>query len=152
MCVFFTLFFLSGIFTINLSAQNSETPATVKTVKNNEAPLFINLTSNQAHRVIYALKMGLDAINQGHPVIVFLNVDGVRVGLKSGLAHHPTTYGSATEMLQKILNKGGQVWVCPPCLKDAGFSKADLIDGATLYNDKLLENRFFVADLKTLSY
>ncbi|MEZ5582834.1 MAG: hypothetical protein R3F37_08765 [Candidatus Competibacteraceae bacterium] len=36
------------------------------------------------------------------------------------------------QMLLAFIEKGGKVIVCPMCLKHAGFSPDDLIDGATM--------------------
>lgn len=45
-----------------------------------DAALFINLTSDDPHRVNMALKFGGDQLDRGHPLTVLLNDKGVLLG------------------------------------------------------------------------
>ena len=36
------------------------------------------------------------------------------------------------EMMQNIIDDGGNIFVCPPCAQMRGYGKEDLIDGAEL--------------------
>jgi hypothetical protein len=45
-----------------------------------EASLFIQLTSNDLHRVHMALNFGLEQLDRGRPLTIFLNDKGVYAG------------------------------------------------------------------------
>jgi len=36
------------------------------------------------------------------------------------------------EMLQRFVDRGGKILVCPPCAKVRGYSEEDLLDGVTV--------------------
>jgi predicted peroxiredoxin len=91
--------------------------------------LFLNLTSNEPWRVEMALKFALVNIQAGHPVTVFLNVEGVRVAA-AGIPE--TASKSGAEMIADILAAGGKVIVCPMCLKKAGLDADSLVKGVTM--------------------
>lgn len=137
-------FILTGFYAVNSVANITNTSVTPVSASTNlsKQPLFINLTSDQPRRVDSALRMALDSLNNGHPVIIYLSIDGVKLANKS----------SPNTMLQKVIVKGGEVWVCPTSLKEAGFTSDNLIQGVELYNYQLLEKHFFDSDVKTLSY
>ena len=91
--------------------------------------LFLNLTSNDPWRVKMALKFALVNIQAGHPVTVFLNVEGVRVAA-GGMPE--TANKSGAERIADLLAAGGKVIVCPMCLKKAGIDADKLVKGVTL--------------------
>lgn len=91
--------------------------------------LFLNVTSDEPWRSAMALKFALVNLQAGHPVTVFLNVEGVRLAAK-GLPE--TAEKSGPEMLADILAAGGKVIICPMCLKRSGLKPEALIDGVTL--------------------
>lgn len=89
-----------------------------------------------SHRIIMGLNLAYNAANTGRKVLVFFDVHGVSVPLKTAVdvthASHAEGIPSAQEALRLILDKGGRIMVCPACLQQAGYSADDLIDGAEM--------------------
>lgn len=147
-------FILTGFYAVN-SVANITNVATKQITTNtslSKQPLFVNLTSNQPNQVDEALKMALETLNNGHPVILYLSGNSDTIALKSQLNSASKQDALPTKMLQQIIVKGGEVWVCPASLKKAGYMPSDLITGTKLYNYTLLEQHFFNSNVKTLSY
>jgi predicted peroxiredoxin len=78
---------------------------------------------------LHSAKMGLELAQhmkaQGRDVIVLLDVQGANLAVekpKVGLEEH-------SKMIQDILNTGGRVVVCEPCLNEAGYQVSDLAPG-----------------------
>lgn len=73
-------------------------------------------------------------INSGLDVTVFLvssGVDWVRKGAAES-AHLNPLDPPMKEMIQKVLDSGCTIGVCPPCAKVRGYSEHDLIEGITI--------------------
>lgn len=147
-------FILTGFYAVNSLANmtNVANKQITTDASVSEQPLFVNLTSNQPNQVNDALHMAFDALNNGHPVIVYLSGNSATVALKSTLNQTQNAFAAPAKMLQQIITKGGEVWVCPISLKNAGYTSNDLIKGTKLYNYALLEQHFFNSNVKTLSY
>ncbi len=74
------------------------------------------------------------AIATGFEVTMFLvssGVDWVRKGA-AGQARLNPLDPPIKEMMQTVLDNGGDILVCPPCAGVRGYTKDDLIEGATL--------------------
>lgn len=73
-------------------------------------------------------------INSGLDVSVFLvssGVDWVRKGAADAVHLNPLD-PSMKEMIQKVLDNGCQVGVCPPCAKVRGYTENDLLEGVSI--------------------
>ena len=73
-------------------------------------------------------------INTGLDVTMFLvssGVDWVRKGAAEG-AHLNPFDPPMSEMIQKVIDAGCKILVCPPCAKSRGYSEKDLIDGVII--------------------
>lgn len=73
-------------------------------------------------------------INSGLDVTVFLvssGVDWVRKGAANA-AHLNPLDPPMMDMIQKVLDSGSTVGVCPPCAKVRGYSETDLLDGVII--------------------
>lgn len=67
------------------------------------------------------------------PVTIFLNVEGARIADKNIPEHKHANGKSLKEMLAAFMSAGGQVIVCPMCMKNVGgLGKEDLIPGVTV--------------------
>lgn len=91
--------------------------------------LFINLTSDEPWRAGMALKFALVNLKAGHPVTVFLNVEGSRLAVSD---IPDSANKSAAELVADVIAAGGKVIVCPMCLKKAGLDADKLMKGVTL--------------------
>jgi predicted peroxiredoxin len=73
-------------------------------------------------------------IATGLEVTMFLvssGVDWVRKGAADHARPNPLD-PPIREMIQTVLDSGGDILVCPPCAKVRGYEAKDLIDGITL--------------------
>lgn len=111
-------------------------------------PLFINLTTDEMHRSTMAINFGKHHSANGHPLSIFLNDKGVILGVKAG----SEKYAAQQKELSEIISKGGLVIVCPMCLKQAGYTEADLIAGVKLGSPKLTGDALFKDGTKTMSW
>ncbi len=73
-------------------------------------------------------------INSGLDVSMFLTssgVDWVRKGAADA-AHLNPFDPPMKEMIQKVIDSGGTIMVCPPCAKVRGYTADDLLDGVVI--------------------
>ncbi len=111
-------------------------------------PLFISLTSCEPHRVTMAFNFGKHHNENGHPLSIFLSDQGVFVGVKSGA----DKYADQQKMLQEIIAKGGNVIMCPLCLKHYGFSPNDVLPGIKMGSPKVTGDALFKDGTKTMTW
>jgi len=111
-------------------------------------PLFISLTSSEPHRVTMAFNFGKHHNENGHPLSIFLSDQGVFVGVKSGA----DKYADQQKMLQEIIAKGGNVIMCPLCLKHYGFSPNDVLPGIKMGSPKVTGDALFKDGTKTMTW
>ncbi|MCB1505109.1 MAG: DsrE family protein [Hyphomicrobiaceae bacterium] len=111
-------------------------------------PLFVNMTTSDAHRAEMAIGFSRKQQERKHPVTVFLNDKGVAVAAKSKAGEFAKHQG----MLAQIIKDGGTVIVCPMCMKHYGIAKDDLIDGAQVGNPELTGGLLFKDGTQTLTW
>ncbi len=64
---------------------------------------------------------------------VFLTCEAVRLATKGGVDGLATDgYPTPSELIEALMENGGQFWVCPVCAKARGIGADDLIDGAEI--------------------
>ena len=91
-----------------------------------------NGLDNERSSVAWSVANG--GIGMGFEVTMFLvssGVDWVRKGA-ADTAHpnpHDPTIG---DMIQAVVEAGGDILVCPPCAKLRGYQQSDFIEGVTL--------------------
>jgi len=74
------------------------------------------------------------AIATGFKVTMFLvssGVDWVRRGAAERARPNPLD-PPVKDMIQTVMDSGGQILVCPPCAGVRGYEASDLVDGVTL--------------------
>ncbi len=111
-------------------------------------PLFINLSTDEMHRSTMAINFGKHHSANGHPLSIFLNDKGVILGVKAG----SEKYAAQQKELSEIIARGGLVIMCPMCLKQAGYTEADLIAGVKLGSPKVTGDALFKDGTKTMSW
>jgi len=111
-------------------------------------PLFVNLTTDDAHRANMGISFGKNQYELGHPLTIFLNDKGVFIGAKD----NAVKFGEHQKMLAEIMNKGAVVLVCPMCMKHYGVKESDLLQGLTVGNPKLTGSALFRDNTKTLTW
>ena len=99
-----------------------------------EEKLFVNLSSDELNRTTMAIGFSTKVLTQKKiPVTIFLNVEGARIADKNIPEHKHANGKSLKEMLAAFMSAGGQVIVCPMCMKNVGgLGKEDLIPGVTV--------------------
>ncbi len=74
------------------------------------------------------------AIATGFRVTMFLvssGVDWVRKGAAERARPNPLD-PPVKDMIQTVMDSGGQILVCPPCAGVRGYEQTDLVEGVTL--------------------
>jgi sulfur relay (sulfurtransferase) complex TusBCD TusD component (DsrE family) len=112
------------------------------------APLFINLTTDDAHRARMALEFGKNQWARGHPLTIFLNDKGVLLAAKE----RAETFAEHRKTLSALLADGAVVLVCPMCMRHYGVQEADLPEGLTVGNPERTGNALFKANTQTLTW
>lgn len=112
------------------------------------APLFINLITDDPHRAHMALHFGQNQLKRGHPLTVFLNDRGVFIAAKQGSER----FGLHQGLIAELLKAGAKIIVCPMCMKYYGVTQADLLDGLEVGNPELTGGALFAPDTRTLTW
>jgi predicted peroxiredoxin len=110
-------------------------------------PLFVNLTSDDGHRAHMAIAFAQSALDAGHPVTIFLNVDAVKIAAKA-----PAEQRDNRELLEAFVKRGGKVLVCPHCAQYAKLTAADLIEGAQISESQITQQALFAPGGRALSW
>ncbi len=111
-------------------------------------PLFINLATDEPGRASMAINFGKHHSSNGHPLTIFLNDKAVMMGVKAG----SPKFADQQQMLAELISSGALVIMCPMCLKQAGFTEADLISGVELGGIKITGDALFKDGTKTMSW
>jgi predicted peroxiredoxin len=111
-------------------------------------PLFINMTSDDAHRATMAIGFGAKQHALGHPLTLFLNDKGVLLASKANAGK----YGEQQKAIADILAKGGTVIACPLCMKHYDVKEGDLLPGIKVGNPELSGAALFKDNGKTLTW
>jgi predicted peroxiredoxin len=93
-------------------------------------------------------------VASGLEVTMFLvssGVDWVRKGAAEKARLNPLD-PPVKDMIQTVLDNGGQIFVCPPCAGVRGYEKEDLIDGVTLAGSVAMLNIAKQEGAVTLSF
>ncbi len=102
--------------------------------------IFIHITEsyNDPHRVLMPLKMAL-MMSADKDVLVYMDIHAVELLVKSAKDLNFADFESVQTYINKLAEKKVGVYACPTCLKIAGFTPADLLDGVQVAN----KDRFF---------
>lgn len=118
-----------------------------------KGPLFVNLTSDDIWRANTALRFSESALQQGHPVTIFLNTEAVRIAA-TAIPQHRNALNEKTnqEMLSTLIAKGATVLVCPPCLKQVGVDPKSIVPGSRLGNAEVVLSAIFSDQVRVMSW
>jgi copper(I)-binding protein/sulfur relay (sulfurtransferase) complex TusBCD TusD component (DsrE family) len=142
-------------------AQATEEPAATRgPVPTPRAPedlaggLFVSLTTDDIDRAAMAIGFATKVLNGTEkPATIFLNTQGVRLAdthipqntHKSGKTIH--------QMLQKFMDDGGVVLLCPVCMKNVGgISEAEVLPGIIIGTPEYTWSAMFAENVTVLSY
>ncbi len=111
-------------------------------------PLFINMTTDDSHRAKMALVFGSRQMERGHPLTLFLNDKGVRVGSKA----HAAQYAEHQKLMRELMGKWAVVLACPMCMEHYQVKAEDLLEGVRQGNPDLTGGQLFQDNTKTLTW
>jgi predicted peroxiredoxin len=102
--------------------------------------VFIHIThgTDDPHRVAMALNMAVIMSND-HDVLVYLDIKGIEVVLKDAPDISYAQFPGSRAQLAALAEKRITVAACPGCLKAAGKTPDDLMEGITVAE----KDRFF---------
>jgi predicted peroxiredoxin len=74
-------------------------------------------------RIAAPLVLANSALAGGADVLLWLTLDGVRLGRKGAAdAVMPRSFPPVAELLKAFVEQGGRIGVCPPCAKTHGVT------------------------------
>ena len=111
-------------------------------------PLFINLTSDDGHRIDMALSFGSNQMKRGHSLTVFMNDKAVLAASKA----NAEKFAEQQKTITSLLTAGANILVCPMCMKHYGVNEADLLPSLKVGNPELTGNALFGDNTKTLAW
>ncbi len=114
--------------------------------------VFIHITEsyNNPHRVLMPLKMAV-MMAMDKDVLVYLDIDAVKLAVKSAKDVKYADFESFQTYIKKLAEMKVGVYACPTCLKIAGFTPEDLMDGIQIaQKDKFFD--FTKGRIITLDY
>lgn len=120
------------------------------TIENAKDGMFIHVTSNDPHRVLMAMNMA-DMVSEDHDVVMYFDIEGVKVLVKDAEDLEYSHFPSSHTQIKKITGKGIKIMACPGCLKAAGFTADDLMDGIQVADKETFFN-FTTGRILTLDY
>jgi uncharacterized protein len=84
-------------------------------------------------RVVVAHLTAVAALDQGKDVVMWLTVEGVRLGLRGYADRIRSGQEPPVGRLhQQFIEKGGRMFVCPICFNERDLDQAELVEGAEL--------------------
>lgn len=132
----------------NQTIENEEEVTT--NLENVKDGMFIHVTSNDAHRVLMAMNMA-DMVSEDHDVLMYFDIDGVKVLLKDAENLEYSHFPSSHSQIKKLTGKGLKIMACPGCLKAAGYTPDDLMEGIMVADKETFFN-FTKGRILTLDY
>jgi|GEM_PF-1039918 len=92
--------------------------------------LIVNMTSDDIWTAQMALGFANAIHNDGHDVVVYLNVRAVTFANRHVPQHRTAMDGKTPhELLEELIDAGVRVFVCPGCTRQAGLSLDDRLEG-----------------------
>lgn len=112
-----------------------------------KSSLFVNLTSDEAHRTLMAVQFSTKMHLKGHSLTIYLNDKGVKLASKAN-----TQYAEFQAKLAEAIQKGATVYICPMCMQEYSIEGATLVEGIKVGNANLLEKAIFADDTTVISW
>lgn len=116
-------------------------------------PLLLHMTAGDSWRDATGLEFARAMLKVGHPVAVFLNLDAVRLALRTGEQEKKASMPQVPrEIIADLIRDGAIVLICQPCLSEFGFKLDDIVPGVQLGSPGYLENFVFADNVRTLTW
>lgn len=111
-------------------------------------PLFINLTTDDGHRIDMAIAFGGNQLKRGHPLTVFMNDRAVMAASKANAARFP----EQQKAIADLVADGVTILVCPMCMRHYGVKPEDLLPGVTVGNPDRTGAALFQDNTRTMTW
>lgn len=97
--------------------------------------VFIHIESgpDEPHTVLMALQMAR-IMAEDRPVLVYCDIEGVHLVLKNRPSIQHAAFPDSHTQIAKLKELGASIQACPGCLKAAGKSADDLMEGVDVAN------------------
>jgi predicted peroxiredoxin len=116
-------------------------------------PLLIHMTTGEPWRGALGLEFAQAMLKSGHPVAVFLNLDAVKLALRTGEQEKkPTMAQIPREIIADLIREGAIVLICQPCLAEFGLKLDSIVPGVQVSRSGYLENFVFADNVRTLTW
>lgn len=118
-----------------------------------KAPLFVNMTTGDSWRGWMGLHFAHATLKMGHPVTVFLNLEGVKLASKAGdQEKKPSMQRIPRDIIADFIKDGGVVLMCGPCMQEFGLKVDDLVAGVQMGRPGLTQGFLFADNARTLTW
>lgn len=147
------------VITVSCNKKTAEPPAVLhdhammmQTDSSMRDGVFIHITEgyNDPHRVLMPLKMA-NMMAMDKDVLVYLDIKAVELVLKTSKDLEYADFDPLKKQLQGLIDKKVGVYACPTCLKVAGHTPDELMEGIQVANKEAFFN-FTSGRIITLDY
>lgn len=111
-------------------------------------PLFVNLSSDDPHRAMMAVRFSQVMAERGHPVTIFLNDKGVMVAATA----KEKEFAAEQKTLTDMMGKGVTVIACQHCMMHYGVKDDQILKGVKLGTPELVGDALFKDDAKSITW
>lgn len=134
-----------------VTLQGCKTEVTTETTKETDG-VFVHIShgSDDLHRLLMGLQMAA-VMSEDKDVLLYFDISGIEAVLKDSEDFNYSHFPSSKTQLDKLLSKGITVMACPGCLKAAGKTAEDLMEGVQIA-DKEKFFSFTKGRILTLDY
>jgi predicted peroxiredoxin len=114
--------------------------------------IFIHIShgADDIHRVLMGLQMAV-LMSEDKDVLVYFDIRGIDIVLKDAEDFTYSHFPSSKTQLDILLSKEIPVLACPGCLKAAGKTENDLMDGISIADKNTFFN-FTTGRILTIDY
>ena len=89
-----------------------------------------------------ALTIACGALTSGKTVGLFLTSSAIDLVRRNGIDHtHVSPMEPLKDMLDSFLERGGDIWACPPCTTSRGYDQGCLIEGVDIHGASVIMER-----------
>lgn len=129
------VFFGAAFLACQPAEKNVEIEQPIKSARDGVL-VHISHGVDDPHRVLMGLQMA-SLMAEDHDVLVYFDIKGVEVVFKDSQDLTYAQFESSHAQLKNLLDLGVPVLACPGCLKAAGKSLTDLMDGVQIADKEL---------------
>jgi predicted peroxiredoxin len=114
-------------------------PAEAQSQSNDKDGVFIHIThgAEGAHYLLMGLQMAVTMAEDGKDVLVYCDIDAVKVLPKSAEPIRFEQFKSSDELLNRLSELKVQVLACPTCMEIAHIDSTDLRPGVSVASKDL---------------